>query len=153
MSKNTILASVQSDARQEFVAAGTITPGMVIEVTSAGKVQAHSVASGSLVPLMIAIENDLVGNDKADNYSAADTTLCYCPQRGDEVFLLVADGQNIAVGTKLESDGAGKVQAVTLDSTGIYRYQSMIGVALTAVDMSGSAGADPTDQLIRVLVA
>ena len=42
----------------EAVAAKTITPGMLLELTSAGKVQAHSVEGGDAMP-MIAFENAL----------------------------------------------------------------------------------------------
>jgi len=138
--------------RDEAVAAGTISPGHLIELTSAGKVQVHSTASGNVAPVMVALEDSMQGNDVDDNYSANGLVQYAVLRPGDRVQMRVKDGQNIAIGDKLESAGDGTVQKHVVDSTGIYYYKSIIGVAMAAVDMSGSAGVDP-DGFIDVMVA
>jgi hypothetical protein len=138
---------------EEYVAAGTITPGMVVEYTSAGKVQAHSSAGQNVIP-MIATEDELQGNDIDDDYSADDQVFCWIPQRGAQALLIVNNGEDISKGDLLESAGNGKVQKYTADvetdsaSDVLTVYpKQIIGEALEAVDMSGSSAADPSGRI------
>ena len=104
----------------EAVAAGTITPGMVLELTTAGKVQAHSVPGGDVMP-MVAFEDELRGLGATDNYSADDVVQVWTPQRGDEGILILATGQTIVIGDPLCSNGNGQVKKhVPTDVTDVY---------------------------------
>jgi hypothetical protein len=136
---------------EEYEAAAAIKPGMLIEYTSAGKVQAHSTAGGNVLT-MVALEDELQGNDLDDAYAADDPVQCWLPTRGAQALLIVADGQNIAVGDLLESDGNGYVQKHEADSGGTTTPNQIVGQALEAVDMSGSSAADPTGR-IKVRIA
>jgi hypothetical protein len=138
--------------RFEKAAAAAITPGFLIELTSADALQAHSTAGGTAATIF-ALEDENQGNSITDAYTAADLTLAAVFKPGDEVYALLADGENASIGSKLESNGDGYLRVVDADaSAGDIGVQSVIGVALEALDMSGSSGVDPSSQRIRIMV-
>lgn len=139
MAYNTVKVKKYSDVVEEFIAAGTIVPGMLLELTSEGKVQAHSTGGGSAVPIMIALEDELQGNGIDDSYSADDPVQVWVPYRGDEFYGVLADGENVAIGDYLESAGNGYLRKRI---TG-----AIVGVALEAVDLSGSSGKESSGPL------
>lgn len=115
--------------RLERVAAGTITPGMLLEVTSADKVQAHATAKGPHAAIF-AVENDLEGDEISDNYVVDDYVQAEIYNRGDEVLAFIEAGNAaVTIGTYLESAGDGSLQTYT---DGI-----IVAQALEAVDNSG----------------
>ena len=138
MAKHAIKVKKYSDVVEEYVAAGVITPGMLIELTSAGKVQAHSGSSGESL-VMVALENELEGQGIDVDYAADDRVQCWIPNRGDMIYGLLADGETAVIGNWLESNGDGKLKVGTTKP---------IGQAVEAVDMSGSSGEDPTGRII-----
>jgi hypothetical protein len=139
-------------AREERAAEAAITPGFLIELTSSDTVQAHSTAGGSAATLF-ALEDENQGNEIGDAYSADDIVLFGVFAPGMEVYALLADGEDIAIGDLLESNGDGYLREVDADaSAGTIGVQSIVGVALEALDMSGSSGEDPSSQRLRILV-
>ena len=147
--------------QEEYQSSGTaIIPGMLLELTStANRVQAQSVQGGNAYPL-IALEDDLQGKgiDEAYVATAGTKIQCWMPRRGDEGHLILVDGENIAIGNLLEGDGTGRVQKHTADvdaahdsddpdaATTIYTNQ-VIAIALEAVDLSDSSGAEDSGTL------
>lgn len=146
MAKKTIRVKDYLKVVDEKVAAGTITPGMLVELTSADKVQAHSTEAG-VAEKMFAYEDEHQGNTISDDYSAADYVQLWLPQRGDVVYALLADGEDAGIGDFLVSDGAGKLRVVDTSAE-----ENLIGVALEAVDMSGSSGEDPSGRILVRIV-
>jgi len=141
--------------RREAVANAAITPGHLVELMSTSKVRVHATASGNAIP-MFAVEDDLQGNDISDAYAAADQVQYNVMQPGDEVYALLANGQNIAVGDFLESAGDGTLQKYVADTwasagAGTIYPRAIVALALEAVDMSDSSAADPTGR-IKVMV-
>jgi hypothetical protein len=126
MSYNTIKVRKFSDIQDEHKADAAITPGMLLEITTTG-VKKHATAAGKHA-FLFALEDELQGNGINDDYAAADKVQCWVAGRGDIVYALLEDEANIAKGDFVESNGEGKVQAVS----GSYP----IGVALEAVDLS-----------------
>ena len=138
MSYLTIKIKKYSDNIEELVAAGTITPGMLVEYTSASKVQAHSTAGGNALP-MFALEDELQGNTITDNYSADDQVQVWTPYRGDMVYGILASGQNVTAGTFLVSNGDGKLKALASDASfGDVKTSEIIGIANEAVNASSA---------------
>ena len=132
----------------EAVANAAITPGMVCQLMSTGKVRAHANA-GQNAEALIAIEDELQGREIGTAYSADNVVLMRRFQPGDEFYGLINDGENIAIGDYLESAGNGKLRKHTADSAGAVEYpNAIIGVALEAVDMSDSSAADPSGRCI-----
>jgi len=125
--------------RKERMAAGAITPGHLVEITSADKVQVHS-TGGGLAQRAFAVENDLVGGTIATAYALGSMVQYNVFVAGEEVNALIADGEDIAIGDKLVSAGDGTLKELSSESTD----QSAIAIAVEACDMSGSSGADPS---------
>lgn len=140
---NTIVGKGYVHIRDEKVAAGTITPGMLVERTSADKVQAHSKAGGP-VNALFALEDENQGNGIDDNYSANAVVKLWRPVPGEQVNALVDDDTQdaIAIGDFLESAGDGRLRKITTNtSAGDEEFPaSIVGVALEAVATSGAGG-------------
>lgn len=139
MAKNTIKIKKYLDIIEERVAAAAITPGMLIELTSANKVQAHSTASGNVAPVMWALEDELQGNGITDAYSADNVVQCWVTVPGEQVYALLLDGENVAIGDKLASAGNGYLKKHDDDSA---RSEEIVAIALEAIDRSTSSGGD-----------
>lgn len=134
MAYNTIKVKKYSDVIEEMTAVGTITPGMLVEIDSNGEVQAHSGEGEAVLP-MFALEDELQGKSITDNYSADDKVQVWIPYRGDNVYALLAQGEDVAIGTLLVSNGDGTLKAYSSASDTEYP-QIIVGVALEAVDAS-----------------
>jgi len=143
---NTIKLKKYLDIIEEYDAVAAITPGMLLEFTSAGKVQKHASAGQNVVP-MVALEDELQGNDIGDAYSADDKVQVWVPVRGEHVYMILADGEDVSIGDPLESNGAGLLQKHVADSaTTIYPNQ-IVGQALEAIDISDSSGGESSGDL------
>lgn len=137
----------------EYQAAAALSPGMLLEVDSNGKVKKHATAGGAVGSALFASEFGERGGKVTDAYAANDQVKVIGCGGGDVVVGLLANGENAAKGSLLESNGDGYLRVVDTDtSAGTIKVGSIVGVALDALDMSGSSGVDPSSQLLRVLV-
>jgi hypothetical protein len=102
----------------EAEAAGTITPGMVCEMTSSKTVQAHS-TEGGRAERLIACEDALQGNGVDTDYSAADIVTLALAIPGEVFNLLVATGEALNPGDEVVSGGDGTVIASSNVSSGV----------------------------------
>jgi hypothetical protein len=134
---------------EEIVAAAAITPGMLLEHTSADKVQAHSVAEGNAVA-MFALEDQNQGKDISDAYAADDPVSVWFPQRGEQIEALLADGETAVIGSYLASNGDGYLRVHAPDDSGNIQVEGAVAQAVQALDMSDSSGGDPSSQRITV---
>lgn len=133
--------------RNEREAAAAITPGMLIERTSADKVQAHSNA-GQNAARLFAVEDDLQGKDIDTAYGAGDRVQFNVFRPGDWVFALLADGQNAGIGDYLESNGDGYLKVHAAGSAGVVEYpEAIVAQAVEALDLSSSSGAETTQRI------
>jgi len=159
MAYNTIKLTKYLDIVAEYDAASTITPGMLIELGSGGTVAAHATAGGNVLP-MFALEDELQGHDIEDQFAAGDEVQCWVPVRGDIVYAILADGQDVSIGDSLESAGNGYLQKHTADleswesgskqeagSITVYGNQ-IVGIALEAKDLSGSSGEEDSSGVL-----
>ena len=156
MASKSIKIKNYSNIQEEFTAtAVAITPGMLLELTSAGTVQAHSTSGGNVLP-MFALENELEGDGINDAYDASGKIQVWIPQRGDIVEAILVDGETVAIGGFVESNGDGYVKAYVADSETassneavaitVYPLQ-IIGQAIEAVDLSSSSGEESSGPL------
>lgn len=161
MAYNTIKIKKYSDVIEEKTAtAVAITPGYLVELTSAGTVQAHSTAGGNVFP-MFALEDELQGNGIATNYAVSAKIQCWVPGRGDEVYALLKDGENVAIGDFLESAGNGQLQkhvsdAEQWDSASAFGSitvlpNQIVGVATEALDLSASANTAAGRIVVKII--
>lgn len=146
-----IVAKVFGDiVRYEALAAGTIKPGHLVKLGSAGTLTANATA-GVKCEMAVAVEDALQGNDIADSYSSADLVQYNIFRPGDCCYLRLKNGENVAVGDKLVAAAGGEVAEFKADSSATVVEQVPIAIAMEAVDMSDSSAADPSG-LIKVRV-
>jgi hypothetical protein len=136
----------------EWTGTGTIKPGMLVEPTAgAATLGVHGTAGGTATA-MFALEDDLQGKDITDDYATATRVRVGHFHKGQEVTCRIANGESATLHCKLESNGDGYMRVVDADtSAGTIGVQSVVLMALEAVDMSGSSGVDP-DGFCRGLV-
>jgi hypothetical protein len=153
MAYNTIQIQGDHDGRMERVANAAITPGHLVELMSTNKFRVHASAGQPVVPVIVAVEDDLQGNPITTAYAAASRVQANVQHPGYVFYGLLANGQDSPIGSKLESAGDGTLRVYAASSAGAVEYpMSIVGIALDDVDMSGSSGADPSTARIRVLV-
>jgi hypothetical protein len=117
---------------EEFKASGTVTPGMLIEQTSATAATARAHATqGGYAERLFAMEDALQGKVITDNYSDGDLVTAGLVPPGDRVNGLVEGGQNISIGERLISSGNGKLIAENAATSG-GEVKQIIAVALEA---------------------
>jgi len=151
MAYNTIKVKKYSDVIEEMTAAGTITPGMLVEQGTAGTIVAHSGAGETVLP-MFALEDELQGGTITDDYSSGDKVQVWIPYRGDQVYALLADGETAVIGSLLESNGAGALRVVVTGSAGEVEYpSSIVGMAVEAVDLSASSNTTVGRITVRII--
>jgi hypothetical protein len=97
--------------REEAVAAGTISPGMICEIIAAGTVQAHSI-EGGCAERLIAIEDVFQGKGVDSDYSSGDQVFLAVAEPGSVWNLLMAIGEDGAPGAAVISAGDGTVKCV-----------------------------------------
>ena len=90
MSYNTVKIKKYVDIVEEYVASEAISPGMLVEITSAGLVKKHATEGGNALT-MIALEDELQGEGLTDSYSAGDVVQCWIPRRGDQGYVQLED--------------------------------------------------------------
>jgi hypothetical protein len=126
---------------QEGIASGTIYPGMALERTStADTVQPHSVEDGAVNAKLVAVEDEYQGNGIATVYTADNRCFFKSFQPGDEAYMRIALGQNVAIGDELSSNGDGYLKKKVNDSSSGDMDKTVFGVALEASNCSAAAG-------------
>lgn len=131
--------------QDEAVANAAITPGQLVELLSTGKVQKVAAAGGK-VEIAVAIEDYLQGNGINDDYAVGARVLHRIFCRGQQVLLILADGENVAIGDKLVAATGGEVKGQATST------EEVLVVAMEAVDASGgSVAVDDRRIVCRVL--
>jgi len=144
MAKNTIKLKKYLDVIIEAPAAAGITPGHLVELTSAGAVQANGTAADTSVAKWFALEDELQGKNIDTAYVTGDKVQVWCAVPGEEVYAFLKDGQNVAVGAILESAGDGSLKAFSAAG-------AAVAVALEAVDLSASANTANARIKVRII--
>lgn len=150
MAYNTIKLKKYLDIIEEYKAHEVITPGELLELNSDKEVLPHATAGGNVLA-MFALEDELQGKDIDDDYVTGDQVQVWVTVRGEEVYAILKDGENVSIGDFLESAGDGLLQKHTKDiveggsslesmpDTTIYTNQ-IVAIALQALDLSTSSG-------------
>lgn len=153
MAYHTVILKNYLNIFEEYEANAALSPGMLVEVMSTGKLRKHATEGGNAVPIF-ALEDKLQGKGITNAYVAGDKVQCWIPQTGDQVYAQVEDEQNIAIGDFLESNGAGYLQKVvnveiSSQAADVVYPKQIIGVALEALDLSSLSAAGSSDTLAR----
>jgi len=131
----------------ELPAAAAITPGQLIEVTSANKLQRHA-TEGDFAQRLFAVEDSLQGRTISTNYTANELESALIPVSGDEIYVVLAAGSNYPVGAALISAGDGNLKLASAAGSGV-TVSDVIGYVMAAVDLSAS-GAVATHARVRI---
>lgn len=115
-------------------AGSAIKPGMLVEQISAGTYRAHASAGGNAAKIF-AREADYVGGSIDDVYDVGENVVMWHCKPGDQIYAWLKAGQDVAIGTFLESAGDGSLRDV--GTAGV-----IVAKVVAAVDNDpGSAGA------------
>jgi len=152
MAKQTIKLKKYVDIINEYDAGAAITPGMLLTLAADGDVDLNSDA-GAPCEKLFALEDELQGRTIDTDYDAADPVQCWSTVPGEEVLAWLANGEDVSIGDRLVSNGDGQLKAYTeAASAAVVVEEYVIGIALEAVDMSGSSGVDPTGRIkVRIV--
>jgi hypothetical protein len=134
--------------RKEALAGAALTPGDLIAFSS-GAVIRHA-NSGQNAAARFAVENDLIGSGIADNYPSGDVVKFVLSRPGDEIYGLLASGQNVSQGDFLESDGSGCFQAYTNQSGQNVYVRAIVAAAAEDKDNSSGDADGPHDGATRI---
>lgn len=136
-------------------AAVTITPGMLLAWGTTNTVKPHATANGALEGRKVALENPwsdhglLISTNGANidhAYAAGETVAFIFAQSGDLLYMMLEAAANVAKGAPLAPNGAGYLQAITVDASAV--AESVFGYAEEAVD--NTAGGDGVRIRVRV---
>jgi len=92
-------------------AAEAITPGHLVVVNGSGDLIKHATAGGA-TPASFALEREEMGKTIDTAYAIGDTVKVGTFPPGTRVNALIASGQNISKGAKLESAGNGTLRVL-----------------------------------------
>jgi len=142
---NTIKLKKYADVIEEIKStAVAIIPGMLLELDStAGYVKAHATAGGNAMP-MFALEDESQGKEITDSYVISSLIQVWFPGRGDQVYAILADGNEVEIGSFLESDGNGFLQLHAVDTASSQEAftsytNQIVAVSLEHKDTSGAS--------------
>lgn len=149
MGYNTIKIRKYSDVIEEHVAAAGLVPGMLLEITTAGKVRKHSRMFGNVMP-MFALEDELQGKEIGDAFVTNDRVQCWIPNRGDVVLAILFDGQSVEIGDLVISHGDGYLMKYIASDDSDYTQNpnQIVGMAMEKKDLSGSSGEETGDTIL-----
>lgn len=126
----------------------TLSPGHLVEKTSADLVQKHSTEGGD-AELAFAVEDALQGKTIADVYAVSTRVFYHLQHVGSEVQAFLKAGENVVIGAKLVSAGDGTLIAEGSVSSGV-TVKRVVAIATEALDLSASGDVD-TLMDVRVL--
>lgn len=139
MAYKTIRITTQQPEKY-YIGSGTLYCGMAVELTStADTVQAHSTDRGRVNGNLIVTENTLEGEGITDTYATGEQVRVTSFLTGDEAYLYIASGQNIAIGDKLVSNGSGYFEKESSDSSSGDIEITTFATALEAVNATAAA--------------
>lgn len=109
------------------VSAGqTIYPGYLIALGANGEYYPHTLENGEERPIMVAIENRLLGKTITDPYTQDDSVIFVVARPGD--VMLMIPSENVTIGDYLAPDGGGDMGKVHVNN------DKQIGMALETVN-------------------
>lgn len=161
---NTILLAVNGEKRPIYEAEAdeALTPGELVRFDTDDELEPHGTAGGYAAKMFV-VENPYVdpSSTKAidTDYALGSYARYIWAQTGDLVYAWLADGENVAKGAPLMSDGAGALKAFAavsqaVDEGGSATYTITVPdaviVAYADEDKNNSAGGARARIKVRV---
>jgi len=110
---NTIYLGGERVQVNDLAVSETVTPGHLLERFNNGGIirwRKHATAGGG-GPQAVATDASMLNKGVDDTYAAGDLAEVSVLQPGGTAWMLIASGQNISAGQKLESAGDGTLRA------------------------------------------
>lgn len=143
---NRIRLHGRDDDRREAIAAGTISPGYLVEVdgVSTGvdpdpELVPHGTAAQVAQQVAFAVEYSATGMGIEDDYESGDEMYYFVGLPGDRFLAVHNTAEDVAFGDEVVSAGDGTVRA--LDTVGGDAAGAVIGEAREAVTNSSDTAA------------
>jgi hypothetical protein len=137
---------------KEAACSEAITPGHLVDFTTAGLLRKHTTAGVNAVP-RFALEQDYAGDTIDTAYAVNEQAKYIVGQPGDEFYAWIPAGAAaIVIGDFLESAGSGNLRKHTPPanlSAAAPQYKAIVGRALEAKD--NSAGGTAVRLLVEVV--
>lgn len=129
----------QSEIYEEYPANEQLFAGHLLQLRSDGNVEKHTTTGGKMVPLLATETLDVMqGGEISVPYDEGDWVSTIEPQQGDKVLVVLADGEDVAYGDFLDSNGGNEAGTVKKNNTGSWaQFQ-----ALESMDLTGSSGEE-----------
>lgn len=127
-------------SRKEGLADVAITPGELLRYKSDGDLEPHGTAGGVLASKLVALESQTPDSESAASidvdYAIGETVHYAVGRPGEVYYMWLKAGETAVKGiTQLVSDGAGALQAETVDASTL--ANSVVGVPAESYDNSG----------------
>lgn len=133
--RNTIVLKGRlEDYHDEIRAAGTIKPGHLVALNSAGACVVHPTAGGT-GPVIVAKEDSLQGKTATDAYASGDLVMVHRAQYNDLLQMILRAGENAAIGAKGTSNGDGTIQVLAGAEVPLVQFEE-------ALDLTGGGAVD-----------
>lgn len=126
---------------KEYAAAGTIKPGHLIVVGSAGTVTAHGTAGGA-GRVLFAQEDALQGRSVDTSYTSGERVTAHSYASGEVVNAILKAGTNYTPDIALVSAGDGTLQPLTALPSAARPTAKIIGYVKTALDLSAGGAVN-----------
>lgn len=139
MAYTTIHNKSQHWRKEEAVAAAAVSPGMLGEIASTGKVQAHSTEGGRAEKIIV-LEDALQGRSIETAYSKDERVSLAFGLPGDVWNILLAAGENVSKSDELISGGDGTLKARS-NASSPSKIEQTVARADEAKDNSGGSAA------------
>lgn len=137
---NRVDIDINPKHRLEGIAGGAATPGMLMKLASTGKYVVHATVSGPGELLIAGVES-FVGADLSETvYADTERIFMHVPHRGEKFLALIKDGENVAIGSHLVSNGDGTFKVYDAPAVDAI-MPTVFAIAEDALDLS-AAGAN-----------
>ncbi len=147
MSSRTIVQKGNGRYSEILSTAVTVPPGSLMEMATATtcQKQSTSAALGVFPEKMVACENSLVGAEVGTVWAVSSRIKIYHAQSGDELYMMLEDGQNISALNELDANGTNGTLIANVSSLPPFC------VALEALDLSISTNLVDALILVRII--
>ena len=129
----------------EAEANSSLTPGVMVEPQSNGRVGVHT-RDGGQNSKMFVKENDIGGDDIDHAYASGEITEFFTAYPGCEVYAVLSVSQTVSVGTYLVGNNYGRLQVFSSDNAG-----EVVGIALEAKTTGSGATIAQSRIKIRIV--
>jgi hypothetical protein len=131
---NTIWLGGEVTQINDVAASAAITPGNLVErhVSTGPKWRKHATAAAD-TPRAVALDQNMLNKGVDDAYATGDLVEVAICQPGALLWMLIASGQTITAGQRLESAGDGTLRALAAGTALFVAVEDKTALALTRI--------------------